>query len=132
MAQRDPGQLGELVELGAVDHRPPWTLGQCEVGGQLGVGQHHQVGPPQPASPAPARISFDVVAQGVLGVAHLIHRVDASVPLLPGLSVVGDLAALDLQGDHARALEHGDHVDLEVLGVVGDRCPAMSRSPGPH
>lgn len=36
-AQHRTGQVGNLVELGAVKHRPPWALRQRKGDGQLGV-----------------------------------------------------------------------------------------------
>jgi len=62
------------------------------------------------------------------------------VLLPPRLPVVGNLPALDLEGDHARTLEHRNQVDLEVLGVVGDPLPgdeqipwaALGAEPVPH
>ncbi len=97
--------------------------GQGEVVGQVGVGQDDDVVPAQPAL-APAGVLLDEVAQRVAGFAGLADGVDlvlvAAALLPPGLAVVPDLAALDLEADDAGALDGDEEVDLVVLEVVGD------------
>ena len=60
----------------------------------------------------------------VAGLAGLPDRMDrafaTAADLAPGLAVVPDLAALDLDADDAGALDGDDEVDLVVLEVVGD------------
>ena len=72
----------------------------------------------------PPRITLDVAAQRVLGVARLVDRVDANrlagPALPPGLSVVPDLTTLDLDDDQAGSRQHDDQVGLVVQEVVGD------------
>jgi hypothetical protein len=54
---------------------PPPTLRQGEVVGDLGVRQHDDVIPPQPAL-APAVVVLDEVAQRIAGFAGLTDRLD--------------------------------------------------------
>ena len=97
--------------------------GKREVVGDLGVRQDDDVVPAQPAL-GPAVVILDELAQRVAGFAGLADRVDlvlvAATLLPPGLAVVPDVAALDLEADDAGALDRDDEVDLVILEVVGD------------
>ena len=80
--------------------------------------------PPHPAL-GPARVLFYEVPQRVTTLTHLAHRVNgfdltAVQSLQPRLTVVGDLTALDLDTDNARALNGDDEVDLVILEAIGD------------
>ena len=79
-----------------------------------------------PAQPAlsPAVVLLDEFAQRIAGFAGLADRIDlvvvAASPLPPRVTVVPDIAALDLEAHDAGTFDRDDEVDLVVLEVVGD------------
>ncbi len=84
--------VGQLRQVGAVDHLPAREVRQIEVGGEFGVRQCDDVIPAQPAL-RPARAGCDEFAQRVAGVAGLAHRLDvdvvaAAVLSLPSVEIV--------------------------------------------
>ena len=97
--------------------------GSAKSSADLGVRQDHHVVPAQPAL-SPAVVLLDEFAQRIAGFAGLADRIDlvlvAASPLPPRVTVVPDVAALDLEADDAGALDRDDEVDLVVLEVVGD------------
>ena len=78
-----------------------------------------------PAQPGllPALIAFDEGTQRVTAFPYLLDRVDRLRParcaLSPGVAVVPDVAALDLDADDSGTFHGDDEVDLVVFLVVG-------------
>ena len=79
-----------------------------------------------PAQPAlsPAIVLLNEFAQRIAGFAGLPDRIDlvvvAASLLPPRVTVVPDVAALDLETDNAGALDRDDEVHLMVLEMVSD------------
>ncbi len=115
--------VDERREVVAVDDLPPRALRQREIVGDLGVRQDNHVVPAQPAL-SPAVVLLNEFAQRIAGFAGLADRIDlvlvAASPLPPRVTVVPDVAALDLKADNAGALDRDDEVHLMVLEVIGD------------
>src|SRR5271170_4898246 len=115
--------VDERREVVAVDDLPPRALRQREIVGDLGVRQDYYVVPAQPAL-SPAVVLLNEFAQRITGFAGLADRIDpvlvAASPLPPRVTVVPDVAALDLETDNAGALDRDDEVHLMVLEVIGD------------
>src|SRR5271170_2122873 len=115
--------VDERREVVAVDDLPPRALRQREIVGDLGVRQDNHVVPAQPAL-SPAVVLLNEFAQRIAGFAGLADRIDlvlvAASPLPPRVTVVPDVAALDLETDNAGALDRNDEVHLMVLEMVGD------------
>ena len=70
-----PEPVDERREVAAVDHLPPRTLREREVGVDLGVRKDDDVVPAQSAL-APTDVLLDEVPQRVAGLARLTDRVD--------------------------------------------------------
>ena len=118
----DPGNHGR--EIIAVDDHPPRAVGERKVLGELTIRQYDDVVPAHPAL-RPARVILDEVAQRIASLTDLADGVDgfdlaAVQPLQPGLTVMGDFAALDFNAHDARALDGDNEVDLVILEMIGD------------
>ena len=111
-------------EVIAIDDHPSRTFGQRKVLGKLTIRQDDDVIPPHPAL-RPAWVLLDEVPQCVAGLTHLPDGIDcldlSAVQMLqPQLTVVSDLAALDLNAHDSRTLDRNDEVKFVIFEMVGD------------
>jgi hypothetical protein len=96
--------------------------GKAKIGSDLGVREDDEMIPAQPPL-GPAVVVLDEFVQGITGFAGLADRVDfmlVTAPLLPpGMAVVPDIAALDLEAGDAGTFYRNDEIHLVILEVIG-------------
>ncbi len=121
-----PGVLreptGQRTLVTAVVQRPARQVGDLEVVGEGGERGGHAVRPGHAPAAGPAVVALDVLTQRVLRGPRLGDRVDgrvAAVTLDDPAVVPADVAALDLEDEHADLRHEDDEVGLVVLVLVG-------------
>ncbi|GAA0629009.1 hypothetical protein GCM10009547_35810 [Sporichthya brevicatena] len=117
------GRVGVGTEVVAVEDQGALAVRDREASVDRGERERDQVREPDPAA-GPAGVTAEAGLQGVLAPAGLLDRVDRPPALLvllpPGVPVVADAAALDLDDRDPGARHRDDQVGLVVTGVVGE------------